>query len=401
MHASSAAPFAGLCALLSLAAGCGAGGAHQPQAHTSPSAASAPASPSSAGGPTGFQPAAVSFVSPGQGWVLGRTGCSDCAGLRETRDGGAHWTALPAPPTPVGYYTTGAASGVRDLAFADTSDGFLFGPWLLATYDGGRSWARQPLPPVQALAVAAGHAYALTQVRPGAPFRAWRTIIGARRWTRLPLPAGYAAPRLGGSDYGTLLLSAEGHTVVLLQAGFHGHGLTSGQAGRLWASGDEGASWQARPVPCTPADGGAAVLGIALGHTGSWLIDCYDDQQSSQEQNTRHHLYGTSDAGLSWVRLPDPTRHNLPELLADNGAGRAFLATEGVGDTLQGTLDGGLHWRTMIRSGGSFFGWADLRFLAPATGFVVGPTHYAPEHVYRTDDGGRTWRILPVSGPAK
>jgi len=28
------------------------------------------------------------------------------------------------------------------------------------------------------------------------------------------------------------------------------------------------------------------------------------------------------------------------------------------------------------------------------TGFVVGPTHYWPEHLYRTDDGGRTWRLL-------
>ena len=38
-----------------------------------------------------------------------------------------------------------------------------------------------------------------------------------------------------------------------------------------------------------------------------------------------------------------------------------------------------------------------LRFLTLTTGFVVGPTHYATEHVYRTDDAGRTWRILSIS----
>jgi photosystem II stability/assembly factor-like uncharacterized protein len=27
------------------------------------------------------------------------------------------------------------------------------------------------------------------------------------------------------------------------------------------------------------------------------------------------------------------------------------------------------------------------------TGFVVGPA-YSPGHLYRTDDGGRTWRVL-------
>ena len=32
--------------------------------------------------------------------------------------------------------------------------------------------------------------------------------------------------------------------------------------------------------------------------------------------------------------------------------------------------------------------------MIAGTGFVVGPTHYAPEHLYRTDDGGRTWRVL-------
>jgi len=25
---------------------------------------------------------------------------------------------------------------------------------------------------------------------------------------------------------------------------------------------------------------------------------------------------------------------------------------------------------------------------------VVGSTHYSPEHLYRTDNGGRTWQVL-------
>ena len=94
------------------------------------------------------------------------------------------------------------------------------------------------------------------------------------------------------------------------------------------------------------------------------------------------------------MRVSDPTRHNMPALLADNGAGHAFLTTEGVSDTLVGSFDGGHHWRLLLRSGGSFSGWADLRFLTAKIGFVIGPTHYSPEHLYRTDDGGRTWQIL-------
>ena len=182
---------------------------------------------------------------------------------------------------------------------------------------------------------------------------------------------------------------------MLLRSGFTGPAVAAGQGGQLWVSSDGGTYWQARPVPCKPPEGGgAAALSIALGHPDAWLLDCFNNEQSSQEQNTQHHLYGTSDAGLSWVRLPDPTRHNMPGLLADNGSGHAFLTTEGGVDTLVGTLDGGRHWHMVFRDGGSFYGWADLRFVNTDTGFVVGPTHYSPEHLYRTDNGGRTWRVL-------
>jgi photosystem II stability/assembly factor-like uncharacterized protein len=40
--------------------------------------------------------------------------------------------------------------------------------------------------------------------------------------------------------------------------------------------------------------------------------------------------------------------------------------------------------------------WADLYFVDALTGFVVGPGngYNNTDHVYRTDDGGRTWRVL-------
>ncbi len=352
----------------------------------------APASPSPVPGvskPAGFEPAAVSFVSPSQGWVLGHSGCQHCAGLRVTRDGGVHWTALPAPPAPLGY-SNSSANAVTEVAFADDANGFLYGPGMLATHDGGRSWTRQPLPPVQALSVGTSYAYALT--RHSGLAGLWRTAIGSSHWARLPLPPGASQPASWG--YGTQMY-AEGGTLVLLRSGFIGPTVTRGQAGQLWVSRHNGTGWQARPAPCTPpGGGGAAVLSIALGHPDAWLLDCFKNKQSSQEQNTQHYLYGTTDGGLSWVRLPDPTRHNMPSLLTDNGSGHAFLATEGLFDSLVGTLDGGRHWHTVLRDGGSFYGWAGLRFVNADTGFVVGPTHYSPEHLYRTDNGGRTWQVL-------
>jgi hypothetical protein len=119
-------------------------------------------------------------------------------------------------------------------------------------------------------------------------------------------------------------------------------------------------------------------VSIALDHPDAWLVDCYDNEQSSQEQHTQHHLYGTGNAGGDWVRLADPTQSGAPALLADNGSGHAFLTTEsGADDWLVGTFDGGLSWSARFPSGGSFYGWADLPFVDASTGFVVGPTHYA------------------------
>ena len=350
-----------------------------------------------------LEPAAVSFVSPLKGWALGRGACSACAALRVTSDGGRHWAVLPAPPVSLWYYKGDSSetdrSAIRDLALADSTNGYLYAPGLLTTHDGGRSWRRQSLPPVSQLSLGRGYAFAVTHSSSTGRAALWRTPIGRDRWSRLRLPTAAAAPP---SDKGlarsfSLQLLVDGVTLVLLQPGFNGPSSIPHPAGRLWASNDSGESWRSTRVPCTKADGGAAVAAIAFRKRRTWLVDCFDNRQSSQAQDTEHHLYRSTDAGGTWKRVSDPTRHNMPALLADNGNGHTLFATVGGGgDALVGSFDVGRHWRLLFRSGGGFFGWADLQFVNRETAFVVGPTHYAPEHLYRTDDGGRTWRTLLV-----
>lgn len=345
-----------------------------------------------------FEPAAVSFISPARGWVLGRFGCRECAALRVTTDGGRHWSALPAPRVPLWFYARQAAQAraVTDLGFANSRDGFMYGPGLYATRDGGRSWQAQHLPAVAGLGIGGGYAFALTRLgRTDGHAALWRTVVGQDRWTRLPLPAAAGSPAATGVF--TLQLAVDGTDVVLMQPGASGPQVPAKQVGRFWVSVDAGESWRVRAVPCTNPSGPAAVFALAFKQPDIWLVDCFDDEQSSQEQNTQHHLFRSGDAGRHWTRLADPTRHNMPALLADNGAGDTVLATDGVSDTLVGSFDGDRHWQPLIHSGGSFFGWADLRYVSTHTAFVVGPTHYAPEHLYRTDDGGRHWRALRIA----
>lgn len=355
--------------------------------------ASPPVTPPSTGNtpePPGFGVAAASFITPDQGWALGSTGCDGCVGVAYTRDGGSTWSYLPTPPTTFWWYSN-RSSAVTDIDFTNASDGYLFGPGLYATIDGGRTWTDQHLTGVKTLTVDGPYVYALTGYYDSGPDQLYRSAVGSSTWQQVPLPDTPGQ----GQNFQT---ASAGADLVLLETGLSNAGITASQVGRIWVSSNQGADWQPRTNPCTVADGGASVLSVAYGHPQAWLIDCYDNQQSSQEQNTLQHIYGTTDGGQTWVRLGDPPQHNAPALLADNGAGHAFLATVGgAGDTLNGTLDGAHTWTVKIRDGGSFYGWTDLEFISPTTGFVVGPTHYATEHLYRTTDGGQTWTPLTIS----
>lgn len=353
-----------------------------------------PPPPTRTAEPPGFGVAAASFNTASQGWALGSTGCPGCAGIAVTHDAGKTWSALPSPPASLYWYYQ-QPSAVSNIAFANDSDGYLFTPGLYATQDGGHTWTDQHVADIKSLTLAGGYAYALTGYQSDSPEILYRTQIGSNSWQEIPLPV---APGEGRGP--TFTTAAAGSALVLEEDGLSSVGITAGQVGRLWVSSDAGSTWQPRPMPCTVADGGADALSVAYSHPQSWLLLCYNNRQSSQEQDTEQHLYGTTNGGHSWVRLADPPQHNAPALLADNGAGHAFLATEGAGDTLNATLDGGTSWTTSIRDGGSFSGWSNLGFVTATTGYVVGPSrggYGVPTHLYQTTDGGRSWHILNVA----
>ena len=347
--------------------------------------------------PDDFGPDAVSFVSPTLGWALAVGPCPTCGRLFRTADAGQHWTrengriALPGAQRAL-------EQGLLDMNFANRTDGYIVTGYhcrqacVVATTDGGRTWRPAALPRVGQLIAGRGSVYLLSPATPGHDPVLLRSPIGSRHWTTLPLPrpTSHLKPALDE-------VAADGDTVAVLTTGYSGPSPTRGQLGRLAVSTDQGDTWSPRPVPCTVDDGGAALISVAHDHPNALLIDCWDNEQSSDAARTRHHLYGSSDDGASWVRLADPSHTGQPVLLADNGAGHAFLATNGNTDILSATLDGAASWHQVItQSDVNFYGWADLRFVSASTGFVLGPTHYATEHLYRTQDAGRSWHTIPL-----
>jgi hypothetical protein len=273
---------------------------------------------------------------------------------------------------------------VSDISFVDQDNGYLFGPSLFQTHDSGLTWHPASLPVTTVKSVVATGGYAYAMAYSGADigvWSLWQNRVGTDTWLPVPLPA------LQGGSFN---LYAEEGTLLLLGVG------DDDDAGQLWSSVDNGLSWTAHAVPCSETDGGVSVGSIALGHPGAWLVDCFNGEQSQQEQHTQHHLYGTANGGNSWVRLGDPSDTGSPVSLADNGSGRAVLTVEGAASILSSSSDYGLRWTLGLSDDGGY-GWAGLQFVSASTGFVVGPTYNAPEHLYRTDNGGVTWQTLSIA----
>ena len=165
--------------------------APSPSVATSPAAASpaaaspSPASPAAAPVALGLSPASVTFVSPNDGWVLGAATCAGgpCAAIARTADGGRTWVGATAPSAAVVAAAGQGSAGISALRFADTQNGWAFGPDLWATHDGGATWARLTIPGaapgsiVTALETSRGTVHAV--VLAGSAFRIASSPIGS------------------------------------------------------------------------------------------------------------------------------------------------------------------------------------------------------------------------------
>ncbi|MGH3510348.1 MAG: hypothetical protein ACRDPI_08985 [Nocardioidaceae bacterium] len=354
-----------------------------------------PVAPTARHGSADFGPQAASFVSANKGWVLAAGACSHCGILSETTDGGHTWDTTSSVVRLPGT-ADDLAGGELDMFFASAKDGYIFASnrcssaCVIMTKNGGATWTPAALPATSELIMGASIVYAFSEGESGRSSRLFSSTPGTSSWKQLALPANIPTNS-------QVSIAADGDSVALLEHGDPGPSPTNADLGRLWTSATHGQTWTARTNPCTVTDGGAALISMAPGHPRALLIDCFNNEQSQQAQHTRHHVYGSGNGGTSWVRLADPTHMGDPTLLVDNGSGHAFLATQSGGaNTLAATLDGGLSWHPAITNSGGFLGWADLRFINSSVGFVLGPTHYAPTHLYRTQDAGKTWASIAL-----
>ena len=251
-----------------------------PMPSPNPASPAVSCTPAAAGqGAEGFQPLALTFVSPLEGWVLGTSATvpDSCLLLYNTTDGGATWSRVPAPPASYpaeGCYDT-PISCVDQVLFATPQRGFAFGAsWgdVYETTDDGQVWSRLDITGVSAMALVGEVALRLRAAEGGCMTGACqleRSTDGGETWSST------GQPRLmpEGLD-GAVLLQGDGHAYAV---GFGNPAGGGSETADLYSSGDFGASWTHESDPCAVSNpGGERIITQAAGAApgGVFIVLC-------------------------------------------------------------------------------------------------------------------------------
>jgi photosystem II stability/assembly factor-like uncharacterized protein len=327
------------------------------------------------GGPVGntppgtFAPATASFVTAQLGFALGVSPCLPagitlCPALLRTADGGAQWSAVPAPPLLV--LTDPTAHPL--LRFADPLDGVASdgraGSPLDVTTDGGATWHLLRLP--------------------GAPAGARVSALAATD-DRFVVVAGDALSQrawTADADDGVFsptgpVLPGTGSAASLATAGAEGWLVagpaTSGRRPTLLHTVDGGLSWSVVAAPC--AVGESAVAAAVAGRV---LLVCQATPTGvAADRQTFVALAGRADPDAG--RRPDfravgsVSGEGFLSGVAMSSARSVVVATSSDADQLLHSSDGGRVYALTYSSqaGGQGQGLFDLGFADATHGSVV------------------------------
>jgi hypothetical protein len=287
-----------------------------------------------------------------------------CGVVSHTTDGGVAWTRLAR--LDVGVANDGTTDFVSDLRFADAQHGWVYDRSLFATFNGGKRWQRVDLGnPVVALASVGSSAYALVGAcgqgtgNCTAPMRLFEGTTATGRWRFLTL--GFELP---ATDAGTLVV-ARSAVYAVVQQGLEQMFLARTSSGR----------WERRTLPCPRA------LLAAIQAQDGLVAACLPQSPAAPLE-----LQTSSDGGKTWAVV---WQHTFPSQVTSLAVtGQATVVALDSGDVARST-DNGMTFATVLQAGGA----AGIAFSDAQHGLITaGPS--GQRHVFRTSDGGVTWRAV-------
>ena len=383
--------------------------ARLPSATPSTDAPALSTAPSAPPVPANFAATSVTFVSLSTGWVIGQAGTpghcaggTNCTSMARTDTTGQTWYGLHAPPTG----SPDGASGVSQVRFLDTVNGWAFGPQLWSTHDGGQTWVQVGTHGlrVTSLETVGSEAFAVFARCTGTgpdfaagctKFFLYSSPAGSDAWSPVPgLAGGF---RLAGqASSATIVLGAD-------------RGYFYTPAGALFSGPvNAGATWSpvsATALPCLPgtaaADGRPSAGQLAAYGSTDLALACPAAGQAAGQAgsgqaaggaNQPETVYGSTDGGQTWQRSGTLTTAGPATSLAAETGGVLALST---GQCIDVSADNGATWRRAQIGPAGGFSYVGL--TSPAQGVAV-PADAGLHAVWFTGDGGQHWTASPVRG---
>jgi hypothetical protein len=374
------------------------------QASSSSAGAGAPASASSApaslpaGGPVpaDFQPTSVTFVGTETGYVIGQAGTAgDCAtqyctSVARTQDAGKTWVGLPAP----GTGAPDGATGVSQIRFLNTLDGWAFGPELWVTHDGGESWTKVDTGGLRVtdLETVDDEAFALFASCHGT---GTRFASGCTSYSLYSSPAGSSDWTQVGAATSGLTNGANSESASLVLTGSRGFLLAPG--GQVYAGPvTGGAGWTlvnsiSKSCVVGPPQLSGQPSGVLLGAvTASELIlAClspmsYGDPVVSTQTK---QVYSSPNGGASWIQMASAPNPAAAVSVAASPSETLVLATSAGLEVLP---HGDIAWQSAKLTGGGPAGGFSYAGMTTDLQGIALPAN--PDGtVWFTFDGGLTW----------
>lgn len=360
--------------------------ASKPAALSGPALRSAGAPPAA----PGFRPTSVTFVGPFTGVVLGQARCGSrwCTSLAGTTSYGGSWRKVGAPSAG----PADGGSGVSQVRFLDTKNGWAFGPELWATHDGGAHWTKVRIASGRVIDLAAvkTRAFAVVGIGctgTGADYAASCASVAllsspatSDKWR--VVPGGGSGPEKAG---GLQLDSTHGYVL-------EGRTLYAGPVtGGKWHLVGNGSPTE---PPCLSGASGVAGPALIAPSGASLYLAC--DAGPAAATPARPGpltLYLSGDSGRTWRVLGVIGAHGAPTSLAvAPGSGTLVLATS---RGLYYSADG-RNWNrsAMTSPPGGGLGFVGMTTMQQG---VAVPANSRLHELFTTRDGGLTWQPSVIS----
>jgi hypothetical protein len=335
-------------------------------------------------------PRSFTAVSTTHWWVLGSVACGsrDCPIIMTTTDGGVSFRSLPAPGGSFGP-SLNSPPTADTIRFADSEDGWVFGPALYATHDGGLRWTAIPVPgDVTDLEPGRGEVFAVVTPTP-APCARSGTCTSST-----PAPGLWRAPP-SGDDWSpdpaagdvSEDLAVHGDSVWVIDSTTTADGPAIGTG--LLHSADGGDHFALEPEEVT----GIACSYSPASDTVVWAY-C----------SGGHFMFAylSTDAGARFVPVgpsgAPPTPNNYPNgsTLEAASPTTAVAVNDLPGSPLIRTVDSGATWNTVAPPPDKSGTWSIIGFTTPDVGYALwqpGPATgmTGTAQLWRTTDGGASW----------